>query len=658
MAAGLPQLIKRLRITMSGERLAGAKDGELLDAFVGDRDEGAFAELVRRHGPTVLAECRRILGDQTDSEDAFQATFLVLVRKARTIRDPDRLGGWLRGVAVRVARRARVRAARRSAVERPLVAAGDPATQVPTPPATDIKVILTEELNRLPRHYRDAIAACDVDGLTRRAAAERLGIPDGTLSNRLARARALLGRRLLRRGVALGAGLAISPSAAATVSDRLLVRTVILGTDGPVPEQIASLIVEAMKPMIPIRTLVSVATVIVVLGSFLVLVPNHRPVYAAPTLRPPADLPDPPDPKPVRGEMVYAVRHSRDGRYLALAQPKAYDGKGSHKVILYDCRTWKELFRLTGPTEICHSVEFSPDGRTLFAASRDGNVYTWDTATGKSGPHLTTNDLLCVAVLGSPDGKYLITGHAEWEKEPRTTHIRVWDSNTRKMLHKIESDDALLVSTLAFAPDGKHFASGYNKDAPTPKDFCGVIEWDAATGKEHRRYDAVRITAGALPVTHSIVYTPDGKWLIVGGGEAVPVPGAVGKRTTLRGYLWVFDRTTGKLEKTLLEERNDYVREIRLSPDGTRLYATSTTDRREILRDGNRSTVTFNELPCWDTSDWTRKWSHELDDAVAFNNLDVAPTGKRLVLTTNKGVFLLDAKTGESRGSLVEVPQN
>src|SRR5437868_5552159 len=101
MATGLPDLIRRLRVTMSADRLADAPDGDLLAAYARDRDDGAFAELVRRHGPGVLAECRRWVPDPADGDDAFQATFLVLARRAGAVRDPDRLGGWLRGVARR-----------------------------------------------------------------------------------------------------------------------------------------------------------------------------------------------------------------------------------------------------------------------------------------------------------------------------------------------------------------------------------------------------------------------------------------------------------------------------------------------------------------------------------------------------------------------------
>jgi RNA polymerase sigma factor (sigma-70 family) len=644
MATDLPELMKRLRVAMSGERLANATDDELLHAFAADRDDAPFAELVRRHGPAVLAECRRVLADPFTADDVFQATFLVLARRTRSLRDPDRLGGWLRGVANRIARRARAKSAKRSALERPLSAIRDPATKSAAAPTSDLKVVLTDELNRLPRTYREVVVACDVDGFTRRAAAQRLGIPVGTLSNRLARAHSLLGRRLLRRGVTLGIGLSVSSLAIATVSNRLHWLTVSTATAEQAPDRIRSLATEGLRPMIPIRTLLCVVVVGAVVGSATFLFPQKPPLNAAPRPAAVADWPEPPDPKPNRGEFVLAARYSNDGKFLALAQPKNWEGKGSHKVLLYDARTWKELFRLTGPIDNCFSVEFSDDGRTLFAACADGNVYSWDTSTGKSRPNLTSDESRCTTVLISPDGKHLITGHFDSNKNEQRAYFKVWDTATRKMLRKIESDEALLTESLTFTPDGKHVAGGYNNRQIGPKDFSGVIEWDVMTGKEHKRYDAVRITPGAFPITHSMAYTRDGKWLIVGGGEAVPVPG-VPNSTNLHGYLWVIDRATGKLEKTLLENRHDYVRKVELSPNGLQLYASTTTSPRVVVQIG--------EIQCWDIDIWKLKWTQEIGAGSAYCLLP-SPNGRRLVLSTTGGVFLLDAKTGERRGGLVE----
>jgi RNA polymerase sigma factor (sigma-70 family) len=177
-------------------------DGQLLERFLARRDEAAFECLVRRHGPIVLRVCRDVLPDPHEAEDAFQATFLVLVRNAGTIRDPESLGRWLYEVASRVALRARAHAARRQAQERQGV------EMVPAVPGFDaadreLKPLLHEELGRLPEKFRAPLVLCYLEGLTYEEAARRLHCPLGTLKARLTRGRELLRSRLSRRGVAV-----------------------------------------------------------------------------------------------------------------------------------------------------------------------------------------------------------------------------------------------------------------------------------------------------------------------------------------------------------------------------------------------------------------------------------------------------------------------
>jgi RNA polymerase sigma factor (sigma-70 family) len=200
-------VIQHLRRAVLSRDGAGLSDGQLLDCFVARREAAAFAALVRRHGPMVLGVCRRVLGDWHAAEDAFQATFLVLVRKADSIRPRERVGPWLHGVALRAAAKARCRAARRRVVERRAAAAR--ASEPPGDEALwrDLRPVLDAELQRLPEAYRAPVVLCDLEGASRGEAARRLGVPEGTISSRLARGRELLGRRLRRRGVALTAAL-------------------------------------------------------------------------------------------------------------------------------------------------------------------------------------------------------------------------------------------------------------------------------------------------------------------------------------------------------------------------------------------------------------------------------------------------------------------
>src|SRR5262245_60309931 len=189
-------------------RLVGASDGpgdgELLRRFADERDELAFAALVRRHGPMVLGVCRGLLRDAHAAEDAFQATFLVLFRRATTLENRPSLGGWLYGVAYRTALKARTAAARRRTRERKA------ATMTPTDydRETDWELgrALHEELGRLPEKSREALVACYLQGQTTEEAARQLGCPRGTVLSRLARGRDLLRARLARHADAPAAG--------------------------------------------------------------------------------------------------------------------------------------------------------------------------------------------------------------------------------------------------------------------------------------------------------------------------------------------------------------------------------------------------------------------------------------------------------------------
>jgi RNA polymerase sigma factor (sigma-70 family) len=200
MATGhLGKVIGHLRATFG----QGQEDAALLEGFLARRDEAAFETLVRRHGPMVLGVCRRVLRNDADAEDAFQATFLVLACKGASVLRRGVLGNWLYGVAHRTALEARRAAARRRAKEASVMHRPSTAQQA----EDELREVLDQELAALPEKYRAALVLCDLEGKSRKEVAEELGLPEGTVASRVARARSLLAKRLVKYGLAPSASV-------------------------------------------------------------------------------------------------------------------------------------------------------------------------------------------------------------------------------------------------------------------------------------------------------------------------------------------------------------------------------------------------------------------------------------------------------------------
>lgn len=198
-------VLRELQALCEGGPLGDLSDGQLLDRFVARREGADFEAIIRRHGPMVWGLCRRIIRDHHDSEDAFQATFLVLARRAASVMPGDNLGNWLHGVAYQTARKSRSLRARRRSRE-------IQASEMPEPAAVPDNLrdgpdeSIDREMTRLPEKYRIPVVLCDLEGRTHKEAARQLGWPIGTVSSRLSRARAILARRLSERGTRLSGG--------------------------------------------------------------------------------------------------------------------------------------------------------------------------------------------------------------------------------------------------------------------------------------------------------------------------------------------------------------------------------------------------------------------------------------------------------------------
>jgi len=252
-------------------------DGQLVERFTthdGGEAELAFTVLVERHGPMVLRICRSILRDSHDAEDAFQATFLVLIKRSRSLWVRDSLGPWLHQVAYRASSHAQTESARRRRIESQ-AAGSAPRSSVEAGP-DDLGEVLQEEMDRLPERYRAAVMLCLLEGLSLDQAARRLGWPLGTVQSRLARGRQLLRERLTRRGLAPSAGAfaaalaaerarAAVPAGLTELTVRAAMRVMAGSTAGAVPTVVCVLTEGVMRTM-SLAKLKIAATALLVTG--------------------------------------------------------------------------------------------------------------------------------------------------------------------------------------------------------------------------------------------------------------------------------------------------------------------------------------------------------------------------------------------------------
>jgi RNA polymerase sigma factor (sigma-70 family) len=379
-------------------------DRHLLERFVAARDEAAFAALVQRHGPMVLGVCRRLLHDAHEAEDAFQATFLVLAHKARSIGRPELLGPWLHGVAYRTAARAR-QAARRRAREREAAAMpdGDPAVEVAW---RELCQVLDEELGRLAQKYRAPLVLFYLGGKTTEEVAQLLGCPKGTVLSRLARGRDRLRTRLVRRGVALSVGVMVGvlteQAAPAAVPAPLALGTVKAAVltaagqaaAGAIPPTVAALTKGVLRSMLLSKLKVVAAVVLVVAVASLGTVVGAR---QAPADKPAAAVKDdaPKDAEKIVGTwaIVSAERGGKkvpeemfkDGKWVFAADGKVTAKFRGERAGLGEAPELKGTYKLDPaekPKEITITTEdgktqpsiYKLDGDTLTVCMGDSDV--------------------------------------------------------------------------------------------------------------------------------------------------------------------------------------------------------------------------------------------------------------------------------------------
>lgn len=448
-------------------RLEELSDRELLRRYVAQRDEEAFARLLRRHRPLVQGVALRVLGNWHDSEDVAQAVFLVLARKAGSLRWRDSVACWLYRVAYHLALKAKTASNRRRSKERQ--AAGRPVTDA----SDDIRLseaqtLLDEELAALPERYRAPILLCCLEAATQEEAARQLGCSSATLKRRLAKGRELLRIRLARRGLTLSAALmpgllAPEPTAALTLSS---------------PSAAAlTLAEEAVRAMTVVKWKIAAALVLTIgvltAGTGLLMLPGHSQPQDTPSVV----VADKPKAEP--------AQEARKDCYGDDLPPGALARLGTVR------------FRQGNGIE---ALDLSPDGRTLITVGGNNQLHMWDVATGKEIHHFPQEQrsTITFAAAFSPDGKTFATGgHSGFS---------LWQTSTGKRLHKVDWFSAF---SLAFAPDGKTLAAGTLQNGPAL--------WDATTGKKIAQFQEQAAAAGP----HSLAFSPNGRLLASPYGDSV-----------------------------------------------------------------------------------------------------------------------------------------
>lgn len=491
--------------------VADRDDADLLRRHAAG-DTHAFAALVHRHGPLVYGVCRRVLGRAADADDAFQATFLALVRRPGAVSHPAALPAWLHRVALRTAHKALARRKPVHPVDQ------DAASREPGPEDraawADVRRALDEELNRLPEHLRGPLVLCYLDGSTRDESAARLGLSLGKLDRRLAAGRALLRERLTRRGlgaVALGAAVFGDGLSVALPAELVQATAELAASRVVVPASIATLAAGGGFHTVPI------AASVLLLGGLTVMLVGAaarsggdepaRPQPRTPVAGKSSEVaPDDPLPAGAVARMGFTrFRHAGLSDFACLGDNKTVLTLGADRVVrAWDMATGKLTRSVALEKGAAGALALSADGK--FAAAGDWDTGTvWDAGTGKvlasfagpkEGARSFSDTRQGVSSFGfSPDGKMLAVARLD-------NRIRVWDWRAAKAkdiplpVRESGQDSSF---HLHFSPDGKYFAGSGHSQLP-------LCVYDTATWREVRRFACDAATS---------TFTPDGQRLIV-----------------------------------------------------------------------------------------------------------------------------------------------
>jgi RNA polymerase sigma factor (sigma-70 family) len=562
---------------------ATATDGDLVRRFTDTRDEAAFAELVRRHGPMVLATCRRVLHpDVHTADDAFQAAFLVLATKAAAVSPPERVGAWLHGVAVHVAKKARSWV--RKVASAPLDPDKVPAAPIAANPDTaDLRAELDDVLAGLPAKYRSAVILCELEGRSRAEAAAALGWREGTLSSRLARARKLLADRLARRGVTLpAAGLGVLRASAATASVPVrlaasTVRAATLVAAGAATEEVPASVAALAQGVPDVHSNTFKLITAGIVGMTLALGGLHA---LTPTTHP---APDKPlfTTAPVPRDTGWVVRHTFTfkGPVTAVAFGPGLVAAGDKggALVLWDPKTGKQKYAVEAfekgsgygaatPAQSIDLLRPDPFGEKVSVAADGGRSISRFAVGQKDRVEWEVPNGDRLKALGlTPDGKYWL--HASSNQEDKEFRLLITPNGlgetdgfgnrfifTRKIGEFRFEHPGPLVHAAADGLEAVATVTVPNGDQPK------LRFW--RKGSDGPLW-AVNLNSWTTEFMHI------GGVLVSPGGKRVAIFGDSHGRA---GRVWVFDATTGTLV-TKLRDFTGTVRAAAFGPDGTQIVA-------------------------------------------------------------------------------------